>query len=264
MRFANPHPIFIWTSLVVVLLVQRVVANTEKVIFTVHHDSTQHSSGSDKDLGASHGPVDPSQWKRMFSPHTIIRAETLVPSYYEKDVTIAALRKHAKAAEATPSPHHQSRPLIKEIESGQVDLQNREFKWYVLEDLEDGASFELRISYPATSPADFDMVVWTLDEAQAHVPKDLVLKEHFSQNTMLARIKATYTGVSYRSDGVTGPETRPVPYNIVLERLYFMIPYQALKLAAVLVVVVVVGLGYLVPTTHRILSSHAIDRKKTE
>jgi hypothetical protein len=86
----------------------------------------------------------------MFSPHTIIRAETLVPSYYEKDVTIAALRKHAEAAEATPSPHHQSRPLIKEIESGKVDLQNREFKWYVLEDLEDGASFELRISYPAT------------------------------------------------------------------------------------------------------------------
>jgi hypothetical protein len=27
------------------------------------------------------------------------------------------------------------------------------------------------------------MVVWTLDEAQAHVPKDLVLKEHFTQVT---------------------------------------------------------------------------------
>lgn len=88
---------------------------------------------------------------------------------------------------------------------------------------------------------------------------------------MLARIKATYTGVSFRSDGVSGPETLPIPYNIVLERLYFMIPYQALKLAAVLAVVVVVGFGYLVPKTHRALvemasggSGHVKDSKKTE
>lgn len=88
---------------------------------------------------------------------------------------------------------------------------------------------------------------------------------------MLARIKATYTGVSYRSDGISGPETSPVPYNIVLERLYFMIPYQALKLAAVLAVVVVVGFGLLTPRVHRALvdiasgrSSHTKDSKKSE
>jgi len=88
---------------------------------------------------------------------------------------------------------------------------------------------------------------------------------------MLARIKATYTGVSYRSDGISGPETYPVPYNIVLERLYFMIPYQALKLAAVLAVVVVIGFGFLTPSVHRFLvdiasggSSHIKDGKKAE
>ncbi|KAF9432434.1 hypothetical protein BGZ76_010823 [Entomortierella beljakovae] len=68
---------------------------------------------------------------------------------------------------------------------------------------------------------------------------------------MFARIKATYTGVSYQSDGITGPETLYVPYNIVLERLYLMIPYQALKLAVAIAAAVIGGFGYLVPNIHR-------------
>ncbi|KAF9921753.1 hypothetical protein BGZ65_010091, partial [Modicella reniformis] len=169
----------------------------------------------------------------MSSPHTIIRAESLPPFFYKDDVTISALKKHAAAAV-------QQSPLVREMEINEegMDLLDRKFKWYVLDNLEDGASFELRISYPATSPADFEMAVWTLEQAQEHLPKEIVLTEYFPQasqhvrTTMLARIKATYTGVSYKSDGISGPETLPIPYNIVLERLYFMIPHQALKLAA--------------------------------
>lgn len=87
----------------------------------------------------------------MSSPHTIIRAESLLPSFYEDDVTISALRQRAANlhSSATPSSPGKS-PLMEEIVAGGLDLQNREFKWYVLEGLEDGASFELRISYPAT------------------------------------------------------------------------------------------------------------------
>ncbi|KAF9355853.1 hypothetical protein BGX26_006040 [Mortierella sp. AD094] len=149
-------------------------------------------------------------------------------------------------------PGSQKSTLVKDVEDG-IDLQNREFKWYILEDLENGASFELRISYPSTSPADFDMKVWTLDEAQEYLPTEIRLADHFSQTAMFARIKATYTGISYQSNGTSSPETFPIPYNLVLERLYLMIPYQALKLAAVIAVVAVVGLGYVVPTTHRTL-----------
>ena len=84
---------------------------------------------------------------------------------------------------------------------------------------------------------------------------------------MFARVKATYAGVSYLSSPpltqnqsqdrditpLEGPETRAVPYNLVLERLYFHIPYQALKLAAAIALAVVVGFGYGVPTIHRFL-----------
>lgn len=76
---------------------------------------------------------------------------------------------------------------------------------------------------------------------------------------MFARIKATYTGVSYRA----GPESRPVPYNLVLERLYLHIPYQALKLALVIVVAVVGGLGFLVPRLHGYLSVASAKQEKS-
>ncbi|KAF9559059.1 hypothetical protein EC968_006756 [Mortierella alpina] len=190
--------------------------------------------------------------KTLTSPHTLIRAETVRPSFDENSETIAALRKRA----ASPKGAEQPSDLIREATEGGIDLQSREFKWYVLPDLDDGASFELRVSYPATSPADFEILVWTLSEAQEHLPQHIRLLDNFSKNTMFARVKAVYTGVSYLSTGnsaARSPETLPVPYNLVLERLYFMIPYQALKLAVVIIIVVIVGLGYLVPTLHSAL-----------
>ncbi|KAF9901855.1 hypothetical protein EC991_005613 [Linnemannia zychae] len=84
------------------------------------------------------------------------------------------------------------------------------------------------------------MKIWTLSEVEEWLPTSVNLLGHFPENTMFARIKATYTGVSYLSDGdMFSPETLPVPFNLVLERLYLLIPYQALKLAAVIVAVVV-------------------------
>ncbi|KAF8939568.1 hypothetical protein BGZ58_009356 [Dissophora ornata] len=228
--------------LVLVLAPQSTYANTEKVIFTANHASTPAAElgirGSD---AAAQRMVNPSQWKRLSSPHTIIRAETLLPSFYENDIAISSQLKRL-----APSPTSLLSGLVKDIAGG-VDLKDRDFKWYVLEGLEDGASFELRISYPATSPADFEMTVWTLDQVQGLVPNSTHLFEQFTQETMFARIKATYTGVSYRSDGISGPETLPVPYNLVLERLYLLIPYQALKLAAVIIIAVIVGLGFVAP-----------------
>ncbi|KAG9321648.1 hypothetical protein KVV02_005446 [Mortierella alpina] len=230
-------------------------ANTEKVIFTARHAAESHSSptgGSVTDAVGYHGILDLTLWKTLTSPHTIIQAEMVRPSFYENSETIAALKKRAASSKGAG----QTSDLIREATEGGIDLQNREFKWYVLPDLDDGASFELRISYPATSPADFEIMVWTLSEAQEHLPKHIRLLDHFSKNTMFARIKAVYTGISYLSTGDSAthsPETLPVPYNLVLERLYFMIPYQALKLAAVIIIVVIVGLGYLVPTIHSAL-----------
>ncbi|GJJ76316.1 hypothetical protein EMPS_08675 [Entomortierella parvispora] len=262
-------------------------ANTEKVVFTVQHslktDDLAVGVGLEEDA-SSHGQppssspstrieslalADPKSWKQLTSPHTIHASEKVRPSFYANDATIVSARRRKQQEE-------QGQVSGKVLFSGELsavlqepDLENREFQWYVLKDLEEGASFELRISYPATSPADFDMKVWTMDEAQHHVPKSIQLSDHFSKNTMFARVKATYTGVSYLSSPpptatqnqsqdkdstpVEGPETRAIPYNLVLERLYFHIPYQALKLAAAIALAVVVGFGYGVPMVHRFL-----------
>lgn len=48
-----------------------------------------------------------------------------------------------------PSEDGEEDPLLQEAIGG-GDLQNREYKWYALDALSQGASFELRISYPAT------------------------------------------------------------------------------------------------------------------
>ncbi|KAF9922053.1 hypothetical protein FBU30_007848 [Linnemannia zychae] len=217
-------------------------ANTEKVIFTVHHSkpskATQHN-GNNKD--AQQDAVNTSSWKILTSPYTMIRAEKIIPSFYENDVTIASQKTRVLESLTSGSQFANE-------QSNFVNLQSRQFIWYALKNLEDNASFELRISYPATSPADFEMSVWTFAEAQEWLPSNISLLDHFPTNTMFARIKATYTGVSYLSNGDSfSPETLPIPFNLVLERLYFMIPYQALKLAGVIAVVAVAGLGYVVP-----------------
>ncbi|KAF8980278.1 hypothetical protein BGZ46_004419 [Entomortierella lignicola] len=257
MRRFSTHLLTLCLPLVIFIFIvpQYVHANTEKVIFTVKHSlsasDVQNTFSSAKVSNKSHSILDPTQWKRLSSPHTIIRAETLQPSFQENELVLTLLKQAVDTHKA--SSVSENSVLVKDMEDG-IDLQDREFKWYILNDLEDGASFELRISYPSTSPADFDMKVWTLEEAQEYLPNEIRLADQFSQNTLFARIKATYTGISYQSNGTSSsPETFPIPYNLVLERLYFMIPYQALKLAVVIAAVAVVGLGYIVPTVHRAL-----------
>lgn len=83
--------------------------------------------------------------KTLISPHTIIRADTIMPSFYENDVTIASQRTRRHSGSSSLSDSQ----LVHEETFG-VDLQNRQYMWYVLKDLENKASFELRISYPAT------------------------------------------------------------------------------------------------------------------
>ncbi|KAG0281250.1 hypothetical protein BGZ95_005620 [Linnemannia exigua] len=209
-------------------------ANTEKAIFTVNHSAQKPSDNTQTHASRQyHGIIDPSSWYGRTKP-----------------AFLSAVGQ-----------------LINEQAYG-VDLQNRQFLWYVLKDLDHKTSFELRISYPATSPADFDISVWTLTEAQERLPISVNLLDHFPENTMFARIKATYTGVSYVSSGNTpSPETLPVPFNLVLERLYLLVPYQALKLAAVIVVVAVSGLGYVVPRVYRALvdiASEGFSLKKVD
>ncbi|KAF9976472.1 hypothetical protein BGZ73_008540 [Actinomortierella ambigua] len=218
--------------------VMAVHANTEIVKFTAGQSTFggQHEKeAAMKQIRIRDLVNDPQTWPRLLSPHMLIRRETLQPSYSREEDLVHRLKENPSSSEDY--------------------WKNREIKWYVLGELDQGAGYELRVSYPSTSPADFIMKVWTLAEAQEYWQGSgnnaIDLAAHFpSDTTMLASIKAIYTGVSYQH----GPESLPIPYNLVLERLYFaVVPFQALKLALAIAVVVVVGFVVLIPKIHRYL-----------
>ena len=72
------------------------------------------------------------------------------PSFYAQDATIVSAKRRKQQEE---KGQVSGKVLFSDELSAvlqEPDLENREFQWYVLQDLEEGASFELRISYPAT------------------------------------------------------------------------------------------------------------------
>ena len=95
-----------------------------------------------------------SRRKSLTSPHTILRSEKVRPSFYTNDATIASAvrRKQVEEKEGQGKGKGKKSLISEELSAvlQEQDLENREFQWYVLQDLEEGASFELRISYPAT------------------------------------------------------------------------------------------------------------------
>ncbi|KAF9158136.1 hypothetical protein DFQ26_007955 [Actinomortierella ambigua] len=212
-------------------------ANTEIVKFTAGQSvfSSQHEKETAmKQIRIREQVDDPQTWPHLLSPRTLIRREVLQPSYSRDEDLAYRLKENP----STDEDHWKS----------------REVKWYVLSELSQGAAYELRVSYPST--------VWTLEEAQEYWQgnNDLAttLTAQLSAETatstttttMLASIKAAYTGISYQQS----PESLPISYNLVLERLYFaVVPFQALKLALAIAIAVVVGFGVLIPKIHRYL-----------
>ncbi|RKP39509.1 hypothetical protein BJ085DRAFT_37352 [Dimargaris cristalligena] len=124
--------------------------------------------------------------------------------------------------------------------------------WYILAHLAPGRSYEARVSYPASSPTDFKMEIVELDQFSDYLPlatpQEIVASSTQSDPpasddpasslagrpdgvTRFLRVRALYAGFSHIQDR----DKQPVYYNIVLEQLYFYIPYQAYKLAVAIV-----------------------------
>ncbi|KAJ2617913.1 hypothetical protein EV177_000290 [Coemansia sp. RSA 1804] len=129
-----------------------------------------------------------------------------------------------------------------------INPENKE-RWYCLSNLVQGKSYELRVSYAATTPSDFELTLFSFSELMAHFGKPLDLEmdpaahkrlegsetTHYTTTTvMYARIRALYTGFS----AVPGMENQAVPYMLTLEKHVLGLPVQALWLVAVLLVVV--------------------------
>ncbi|CAI2186788.1 18205_t:CDS:2 [Funneliformis geosporum] len=134
---------------------------------------------------------------------------------------------------------------FKSVDEFSQDKSGEKEKWYILDDLEEGKTYETRVSYAATSPTTFVLEIMGFEEA-ANIfekRKNLEIPQSNSQPILtttkkLLRVRAIYEGVSI----IPGRESRPIIYNIVLETLTYGVPRVAFKL--VLTLALILGIGY--------------------
>ncbi|KAJ1833003.1 hypothetical protein LPJ63_003085 [Coemansia sp. RSA 2711] len=131
---------------------------------------------------------------------------------------------------------HTSTEVVKlaALENTDADLSEKAH-WYCLRDLEHGHSYELRVSYAATTPSDFNIDIFTGAEMQRLF--------NASDLATHAKVTASYAGVS----NVPGMENVHIPYIFVLDAHVWGLPTQALKLIAVLAVVIAFSLLFVTP-----------------
>ncbi|KAJ2700106.1 hypothetical protein FB645_005113 [Coemansia sp. IMI 203386] len=127
-------------------------------------------------------------------------------------------------------------------------------KWYCLQNLFANHSYEVRVSYAATTPADFHIELYTLENmasiynvsfgGNGSVGKHVYGAQDNRLVTMYARVSAVYSGMSTAAANM---ENHRIPYRFVLEKHVLGLPYQALKLIAAIVAVLVVSFAVVVP-----------------
>ncbi|KAJ2001121.1 hypothetical protein H4R26_004297 [Coemansia thaxteri] len=137
--------------------------------------------------------------------------------------------------------------------------QSNKEQWYRLDGLQLGASYELRISHPAATGIDFEIALYSADgilklynktaaSAVANAAASNPVGTHslldiVGQPVVYAKVTAYYSGYSNWPD----VENWPAAYIIVLEKHVAGLPVQALKLIALLVLIVVTSLGVVTP-----------------
>ncbi|CAG8566835.1 3391_t:CDS:2 [Paraglomus brasilianum] len=131
-------------------------------------------------------------------------------------------------------------------------------RWYILDELEQGHTYEARVSYAASSPTEFVMEILGMEETATILKERGVLEEladhkdaKVNTTRRVLRVRAIYAGVSI----VPGRESQAIKYNIVLETLTYGIPYVAIKLVIVLIAIIGVSLFLIVPSVWKTLQT---------
>ncbi|KAK4512792.1 uncharacterized protein ATC70_003499 [Mucor velutinosus] len=141
----------------------------------------------------------------------------------------------SKAREATSL-----KPPFSEIQSSIIP--QRDVQWYSLDNIKDNANYEIRISYPAITPADFYLKIFN----QCKRPDGSFL--------FTLQVAAKYTGVSQIKD----MEIQPVIYNLVLENLYLgFLFYQVYKIVVAIIVVLGIGIFLWMPYVKSLIMKKA-------
>ncbi|PVV05155.1 hypothetical protein BB560_000327 [Smittium megazygosporum] len=186
----------------------------------------------------------------------------------EKQSSISSIEKFKllcnveKAAELTGSytliPGQRIFPSLKDTSSPNLISGNycqnskSSINWYVLTELKQNQSFEIRVSYPSSSPSDWDIKLYSiqdiLQEFTVFVNDEKALPEsEEDKDPLFVAVTMFPVGVS-----AVNLEDRPaVNYNIVLEQLYFNIPYRSYKMVLMCAAVVLLNYLYIVPFVYR-------------
>ncbi|KAM7429090.1 hypothetical protein ABFA07_020025 [Porites harrisoni] len=138
------------------------------------------------------------------------------------------------------------RPLFNQV------LQHQETVVYHLVQLKPGKNYELRVSYRSTTPTDFYIrlipkyALQLRDRSRQLLNIDkLVFNNQLTDMEQFANVTVIRTGVPLNPASLG----EPVLYNIVLEELFFGVPWHVWKLVVLVIGIIIITVRCLVPRT---------------
>ncbi|KAJ7382861.1 hypothetical protein OS493_032230 [Desmophyllum pertusum] len=133
------------------------------------------------------------------------------------------------------------KPLLNQV------LHHRKTVVYHLVQLERSRSYELRVSYPSTTPTDFYIQLAPQEAVQRRKTRKLLnIDKLVFRNDLteqFANVTAIRAGVPYDPASLA----EPVVYNIVLEELLLGIPWHAWRLVVLVILIAYVTVKCFVP-----------------
>ncbi|XP_066924936.1 uncharacterized protein [Clytia hemisphaerica] len=116
---------------------------------------------------------------------------------------------------------------------------------YTIEELEENSNYELRVSYPAVIPTDF---VLEVEESQGRISNRKLLNVEQLQwkagsKSYIIKVRAHRTGVPINLKRLQDP----VPFNIIVNRLYLGCSLATWKLITSIVFTIVLVLKFSLP-----------------
>ncbi|KAF2742907.1 hypothetical protein M011DRAFT_411578 [Sporormia fimetaria CBS 119925] len=139
--------------------------------------------------------------------------------------------------------------------------------WYVLQDLEEGRRYEVRICWPATSPTDFWLDTFPVEDIVrtpdlhfalsefSHTQKEQLPSRRIPAGALLLRVQAAASFYTTNQTLMSHPED--VPADIILDPYLFNILPQSLGPFAIYLTIVSIGAWFLSGAVYRCILSVA-------
>ncbi|KJE89242.1 hypothetical protein CAOG_009336 [Capsaspora owczarzaki ATCC 30864] len=194
--------------------------------------------------------------------------------------TILAIALALSGACANAAAEHVAdATLVPDVEVRGVTLAHGESMLFELSALRSGGSYEVRVSYPAWSPAQFDLQLLTETEARNN---ELALERRkllniekivFQHQAEPSEIKSLSPGSFVRVTawltGIRSPAAQAqradivdsVTFNIVLQSLYLGIPLEAFKVALLALLFAVILIKWVARPLSRMLANFELSAR---